>query len=161
MVCYTLQILRSAVTEKCLIRIDISSDMKFCSFCPRTLWRKLRDILSCQPSVTATSCFVYNCKVNSNLYTPLELTRTDRIGLIHKWSIDSKSLITCKQNMTSLSLLAGRTVVSLLSVLRGVWSVVCVVVWSWALRGFALPHYYVYWYNVPCTTVFTLENHCT
>ena len=33
-----------------------------------------------------------------------------RIGLIHKWSIDYESLILFKQNMTSLSLLAGRTV---------------------------------------------------
>ena len=35
-----------------------------------------------------------------------------RIGLMHKWSIDSKFLITlCKQNLTSLSLLARTTVV--------------------------------------------------
>ena len=32
------------------------------------------------------------------------------IGLIHKLFIDYKSLISCKQNTTSLSLLAGRTV---------------------------------------------------
>ena len=37
-----------------------------------------------------------------------------------------------------------RDIVSLMSVLRGVRSVVCVVAWSRALRGFELPYYYIY-----------------
>ena len=35
-------------------------------------------VLSCQPRVTVTSCFVYNDKLNINLYTTLELMRIDR-----------------------------------------------------------------------------------
>ena len=52
-------------------------------------------------------CLQLLSKTVLNLYMSLELMR---IGLIHKWSIDYKSLVICKQNMTSLSLLAGRTV---------------------------------------------------
>ena len=35
-------------------------------------------LLSCQPRVTVTQYFVYNCYVKHDLYTPHELTRIDR-----------------------------------------------------------------------------------
>ena len=41
-----------------------------------------RRVLSCQPRVTVTEYFVYNCKVNFNLYTPLKLTLID-ISLVY------------------------------------------------------------------------------
>ena len=77
-------------------------------------------LLSCQPRVTVTSCFVY--KVIRVLWSidHLCINPILRIGLIHKWSIDSYQLkwsvhasvllSNCKQSITSLSLLVGTTV---------------------------------------------------
>ena len=77
-------------------------------------------LLSCQPGVTVTSCFVYKvirdlCSLDHLCINPIL-----RIGLIHKWSIDSSllkwSLHFCvllsnsKQSIMSLSLLVGWTV---------------------------------------------------
>ena len=79
-------------------------------------------ILSCQPRVTVTICFVY--KVISDLEStdPLFINPIHRIGLMHKGSIDSRkqewsvqinvSIKNYKQTVTSLSLslLVGTTV---------------------------------------------------
>ena len=48
--------------------------------------------------------------IDTNVYH-LYINPILRIGLIHQWSIDSKSRYFCKQNMTSLSIFADSTVV--------------------------------------------------
>ena len=95
-------------------------------------------LLSCQPRVTVTSCFV--SKVIRDLWSidHLCINPIHRIWLIHKWYIDSRLLkcmkwsvqvnvllSKCKQNITSLSLLAGTTV-------RAYWNRYCPTDWrSW------------------------------
>ena len=64
-------------------------------------------LLSCQHRVTVMSCFVY--KVSRDLESIDHLC----INPILKWSVQVNVLLNiCKHNITSLSLLAGRTVVS-------------------------------------------------
>ena len=46
-------------------------------------------LLSCQPRVTVTSCFVYKVNRDLELIDHLCINPIRRIGLIHKWSIDS------------------------------------------------------------------------
>ena len=87
-----------------------------------------QNTLHCQPRVTVTSCFVY--KVISNLESIDHwcINPIRRIGLIHerstdsccpKWSVQVNiSLNNCKENMTSLSLLADRTIAHLSFLLR-------------------------------------------
>ena len=68
-----------------------------------------------------TSCFVYKVIRDLESIEHLYINPIHRIGLIHKCSIDSSwlkwivqvnvLLNNCKQNMTSLSLLTGTTVV--------------------------------------------------
>ena len=70
--------------------------------------------------MTVTSCFVYKVIRHLESIDHLCINPIHRIGLMHKKSIDSNKLKwnvqvnvllnNCKQNMTSLSLLAGRTV---------------------------------------------------
>ena len=79
-------------------------------------------ILSCQPRVTVTSCFVYNVIRDLWSIDHLFINPIRRIGLIHKWSIDSRwlkwsvyvsdLLNNCKQSITSLSLLVGTKVLA-------------------------------------------------
>ena len=67
-----------------------------------------------------TSCFVYKVIRDLESIDHLCINPILRIGLIHKWSIDSHLLklsvqvnvllYNCKQNTTSLSLLVGTTV---------------------------------------------------
>ena len=88
---------------------------------------KRKQLLSCQPRVTVTSCFV--CKVIRDLESidPLCINPIRRIGLIHKWSINSRLLkwgvhvsvlfSNGKQSIASLSFLVG-TIVTLSSLAR-------------------------------------------
>ena len=46
-------------------------------------------LLSCQPRVTVISCFVYKVIRDLQLIDHLCINPICRIGLIHKWSIDS------------------------------------------------------------------------
>ena len=76
-------------------------------------------LLSCQPRVAVTSFFVYKVIKDLESIYHLCINPIHRIGLIHKWSIDSLMLkwsvhvsvllSNCKHSITSLSLLAGRT----------------------------------------------------
>ena len=80
----------------------------------------LRQLLSCQPSVTVTLCYVYKFVRDLESIDHLCINTIHRIGLIHKWSIDSSMLkwsvhisvllSNCKQSITLLSLLVGTTV---------------------------------------------------
>ena len=80
-----------------------------------------RIILSCQSRVTVTSCFVYKVIRDLESIDHLCINPILRIGLIHKLSVDSRwlkwsvevnvLLNNCKQNIMSLSLLVGTTVV--------------------------------------------------
>ena len=47
------------------------------------------NVLSCQPRVTLTSCFVYNFISDLESLDHLCINPIHRIGLIHKQSIDS------------------------------------------------------------------------
>ena len=77
-------------------------------------------LLSCQPRVTVTSCFVYKVIRDLESIYHLSINPIHRIGLILKWSIDSRMLkwrvhvsvllSNCKQSITPLSLLVGTTV---------------------------------------------------
>ena len=77
-------------------------------------------LLSCQPRVTVTSCFVYKDIRDLESIDHLCINPIRRIGLIHKWYIDSHQLKWSvqvnvllnhyKQNITLLSLLVGTTV---------------------------------------------------
>ena len=70
--------------------------------------------------MTVTSWLVYKCIRDLESIYHLCITPIHRIGIIHKWSIDSHwlkwsvlvdvLLNNCKQNTKSQSLLAGRTV---------------------------------------------------
>ena len=74
-------------------------------------------LLSCQPRVTVTSCFVYKVIRDLESIDHVYINPIRRIGLIHTWSVDSRYLKlivkvnvllnNCKQNTTSLSLLVG------------------------------------------------------
>ena len=78
-------------------------------------------LLSCQPRVKVTSCVVYNIIRDLESIDHLCIYPILRIELIHKCYIDSRKLKwsvqvnilinNCKHNMTSLLLLADRTVV--------------------------------------------------
>ena len=78
-------------------------------------------LLSCQPRVTVTSCFVYTVIRDLESIYHLCINPICRIGLIHKrsinlhklkWSVQVNVLLNnCKQSTMSLSLLAGRIVV--------------------------------------------------
>ena len=74
-------------------------------------------LLSCQPRVTVTSCFVYKVIRDLESIDHVYINPIRRIGLIHTWSVDSRYLKLIvkvnvllndyKQNTTSLSLLVG------------------------------------------------------
>ena len=74
-------------------------------------------LLSCQPRVTVTSCFVYKVIRDLESIDHVYINPIRKIGLIHTWSVDSRYLKlivkvnvllnNCKQNTTSLSLLVG------------------------------------------------------
>ena len=75
-------------------------------------------VLSCRPRVTVTSCFVYKVIKDLESMYHLCINPIHRIGLIHKWYIDSHMLnwsvqlvlhSNCKQSITSMSLLVGTT----------------------------------------------------
>ena len=84
-----------------------------------TKWRSC--LLSCQPWVTVTSCFVYKVIRDLESIDHLCINPIRRIGLIHEWSIDSRLLkwgvhvsvlfSNGKQSIASLSLLVGTIVV--------------------------------------------------
>ena len=83
-------------------------------------------ILSCQPRVTVTSRFVYKANRDLESIDHLFINLIRRIGLIHKCSLDSRwlkwivqvnvLLNNCKQTISSLSLLVGTPVESLIIV---------------------------------------------
>ena len=92
------------------------------------LWKyECQLLLSCQPRVTVMSCFVYKVIRDLELINHLCINPIHRIGLIHKWFIDSRKLKwdvqvnvllnNCKQNIMSLSLLVAMTIGSLQSIL--------------------------------------------
>ena len=91
-------------------------------------------LLSCQPRVRVTSCFVYKVIRALESIDHLCINPIRRIGLIHMWSIDSHLLKwsvqvnvllnNCKQNTTSLSLLAGRIVLPFFLVVVSVGSLI-------------------------------------
>ena len=64
----------------------------------------VKDLLSCQPRVTVTSCFVYT--------VIRDLESIDSIYLLALAQVERTYVLlnNCKQNTTSQSLLAGRTV---------------------------------------------------
>ena len=80
----------------------------------------LVQVLSCQPRVTVTSCFVYKVITDLASIDHWCINPIHRIGLIHKWSIDLRKLkwsvhvsillSNCKQSITSLSHLVDTTV---------------------------------------------------
>ena len=68
------------------------------------------DVIFCLQLLSKTLKCTFNLSILESI-DHLCINSIHRIGLIHKLSIDFKSLkILKKQNMTSLSLLAGRTV---------------------------------------------------
>ena len=77
-------------------------------------------LLSCQPRVIATSCFVNKAFRDLESIDHLCIDPIRRIGLVHKWPFDSRKLKwsvqvnvllnNCKHNITSLSPLVGTTV---------------------------------------------------
>ena len=83
-------------------------------------WLSVEALLSCQPRATVSSCFVYKVIQDLESIYHLCINPICRIGLIHKWSIDSRLwnrivqgnalLNYCKQTITSLSLSVGTPV---------------------------------------------------
>ena len=64
-------------------------------YCPVGCWyivvnSKSIDLLSCKPRVTMTSCFVYKVIRDLESIDQFCIYPIRRVGLIHKWSVDSR-----------------------------------------------------------------------
>ena len=92
-------------------------------------------LMFCQPRVTVTSCFVYIVIRDLESIDHLCINPIHRIGLVHKWSIDSRKLKwdvqvnvllnNCKQNITSLSFLVG----TIVEIKRELVALLCLFSW--------------------------------
>ena len=71
------------------LRIFFSSDRLWFAWSPYLCFIT---VLSCQPIVTVTSCFVYKVFRDLESIDHLFINPIRRIGLIHKWSVDSVKL---------------------------------------------------------------------
>ena len=89
-------------------------------FCFTRKHVSVHTLLSCQSRVSKTIRFVYKVIRDLESIDHLFINPIHRIGLIHKWSLDSRKLkwsvqinvllYNCKQNISSPSLLVGTTV---------------------------------------------------